>query len=86
MNKKSLENKIKGYPFALIVNRLNDIFKLERSFDDFKKIKHRANVYYGKIDGIDVAVYFSSSSSPSVHAKTPEKLNRVYARYLELFT
>ena len=83
---EELTKRVTGYPFAKYVYRLQNEAQIKNLFGNPKELKPKTNVYYGKVEGIDVAIYFSFASNPSIHTKTQEDFNKLKGIYERKFT
>ena len=93
---KKLEKKLEEYLYIESVRKLKSIKDVESLFSNPNKLEIIDNFYFGKIDGIDpegvhhridAAVhYLGADVTNSIHARTPEDLNKIRRRYQVQFT
>lgn len=93
---KKLEKKLEDYQYTESVRNLRSIKDVESLFSNPKKLEIIDDFYFGKVDGIDsggnvhrvdAAVhYIGAGVTNSIHARTPEDLDKVRRKYQVQFT
>lgn len=85
---EELAGRVKKYPFARYAYRIRYESQVIEFLGNPKSLKPKTNVYYGKVNGIDVAIYFSVAgrTSPSIHARTQEDFDKISRIYDTKFT